>query len=240
VLEKLRSHLTYANVMVTLLAFVVLGGGAYAASRLPDNSVRSRNIVDGQVLRRDLGAGSVNNGKLAPDAVTGAKVADGTLTGGDVRADSLTGLNIDESSLGQVPNATQAGNAQTLGGNPPSQFVVVCQQGAVKGYGRIHGAAANFPATFTSSSTYIDNAFSCTGTWNVSRPGIGRYRIIQNGGNTALEPTGVVATVDSASGSGSGEDDFVSATRINSNEWELIVRDADGGREDATLTFMAF
>ena len=28
----LRSHLTYANVMVTILAFIVLGGMSYAAS----------------------------------------------------------------------------------------------------------------------------------------------------------------------------------------------------------------
>jgi hypothetical protein len=29
--QKLRSHLTYANVMVTVLAFIVLGGTTYAA-----------------------------------------------------------------------------------------------------------------------------------------------------------------------------------------------------------------
>ena len=33
--QRLRSHLTYPNVMVTILAFIVLGGGAYAAFRLP-------------------------------------------------------------------------------------------------------------------------------------------------------------------------------------------------------------
>ena len=52
--QRLGSHLTYANVMVTLLAFVVLGGGAYAAFHLPKNSVRSRNIVNGQVKKQDL------------------------------------------------------------------------------------------------------------------------------------------------------------------------------------------
>jgi hypothetical protein len=42
--------------MVTILAFIVLGGGAYAAFHLPRNSVRSKNIVNRQVKRRDLGA----------------------------------------------------------------------------------------------------------------------------------------------------------------------------------------
>jgi hypothetical protein len=53
-MHRIRSHLTYANVMVTLLAFVVLGGGAYAAFHLPKNSVRSKNIVNGQVKAPDL------------------------------------------------------------------------------------------------------------------------------------------------------------------------------------------
>jgi hypothetical protein len=52
--QRLLSQLTYANVTVTLLAFVVLGGGAYAAFRLPRNSVRSRNIVNEQVKKADL------------------------------------------------------------------------------------------------------------------------------------------------------------------------------------------
>src|SRR3954452_13135621 len=54
--QWIRSHLTYANVMVTLLAFVILGGGAYAAFQLPKNSVRSPNIVNGQVKKKDIGA----------------------------------------------------------------------------------------------------------------------------------------------------------------------------------------
>jgi len=36
--------------MATIAVFIVIGTGAYAASKLPANSVTSRNIVDGQVL----------------------------------------------------------------------------------------------------------------------------------------------------------------------------------------------
>jgi len=52
--RRIRSHLTYANVMATLAAFLVLGGGAYAAFHLPKNSVRSKNLVNGQVKKPDL------------------------------------------------------------------------------------------------------------------------------------------------------------------------------------------
>ena len=61
-LRRFCSHLTYANVMVTLLAFIVLGGGAYAATKIgpndiAKNAVRSKHIKDGQVKRADLNTG---------------------------------------------------------------------------------------------------------------------------------------------------------------------------------------
>ena len=52
-MRRIPKHLTYANVMATLAAFIALGGFAYAAFRLPNNSVRSRNIVNGQVKPAD-------------------------------------------------------------------------------------------------------------------------------------------------------------------------------------------
>ncbi len=64
-MRRIRSHLTYANVMATLAVFLVLGGGAYAAFHLPKNSVRSRNIVNGQVKTPDLATGAVTGPKLA-------------------------------------------------------------------------------------------------------------------------------------------------------------------------------
>ncbi len=58
-MRRLRSHVTYANVMATVAVFLVLGGGAYAASKIgagdiKRNAVRSKHIKDGQVTTRDL------------------------------------------------------------------------------------------------------------------------------------------------------------------------------------------
>jgi hypothetical protein len=106
---KLRSNLTYANVMVTILAVMVIGGGgAYAAAKLKlkNSSVTTPKIADG----------AVTNPKLAPGAVTGDKVAGG----------SLTGSQIDASTLGTVPNSTHSANADNaaqLGGAPASAFL---------------------------------------------------------------------------------------------------------------------
>ena len=65
-----RPQLTYANVMVTLLAFVVLfGGGAYAATKLMKDSVGTK--------------------QLQKDAVTSPKVKNGTLKAKDLKAGVL-------------------------------------------------------------------------------------------------------------------------------------------------------
>jgi hypothetical protein len=125
-LRKLRPHLTYANVMVTLTAFVVFGGAsAYASHEL----ILSSDIVDGEVKTPDLGTDAVtqaklrdgavgrfelangavvrekiNNGavdgtKLANGAVDGTKVADGSLTGADIADDAIFHRHIGEGEI---------------------------------------------------------------------------------------------------------------------------------------------
>jgi hypothetical protein len=109
---KLRSRLTYANVISTAALFLALGGGAaFAASHLvlPKNSVGSR-----QIKRK-----AVNTGKIANNAVNGQKVANGSLTGEDIN------LN----ALGTVPSAvsaSHAADADALGGHTAS-----CPGGAI-------------------------------------------------------------------------------------------------------------
>ncbi|MGH2975064.1 MAG: hypothetical protein ACRDLL_09400 [Solirubrobacterales bacterium] len=77
----MKPRLTYANVMVTILAFIVLGGGAYAATQLPKNSVGKKQIKNGAVTRA----------KIADGAVDGSKVADHSLRAGDLSPSTLGG-----------------------------------------------------------------------------------------------------------------------------------------------------
>jgi hypothetical protein len=62
---RLRGALSYANVMSTIAVFGVLGGGAYAATKLPKNSV--------------------GGAQIKKNAVTGAKVKNGSLLKGDFK-----------------------------------------------------------------------------------------------------------------------------------------------------------
>jgi hypothetical protein len=71
-MKRLRGKLTYANVMVTILAFIVLCGGAAVAAG-------------------ELGRNTVGTKQLKPGAVTSAKVKDGSLQAKDFRQIPSTG-----------------------------------------------------------------------------------------------------------------------------------------------------
>lgn len=62
--STLRSRLTYANVMVTVLMFIVLGGGAYAATNLANNSVKSQHIASNAAKAADVDEGSLDSNVL--------------------------------------------------------------------------------------------------------------------------------------------------------------------------------
>ena len=73
----MRRHLTYANVVSTLaLCLVVGGGGAYAATQLSKNSVKSRHIAKGAVTSSDIKDRGVRLRDLAAE-VTGKNGAPG-------------------------------------------------------------------------------------------------------------------------------------------------------------------
>jgi hypothetical protein len=58
----IRKHLTYSNVMVTLLAFVVLGGTAWALAK---NSVGTKQLKANAVHTKDIDDGAVTAEKIA-------------------------------------------------------------------------------------------------------------------------------------------------------------------------------
>ena len=66
--EAIRERLTYANVVATLALFLALGGVGIAATKLPKNSVGTKQMKKG--------------------AVTGAKVKKHTLTGNNINLTS--------------------------------------------------------------------------------------------------------------------------------------------------------
>src|SRR4051812_11022318 len=67
-------NLSYANVMATIAVFIALGGGAYAVTTLPRNSVTTVQVKNGSLLARDFRSGQLKKG---PAGAAGAKGAQG-------------------------------------------------------------------------------------------------------------------------------------------------------------------
>jgi hypothetical protein len=109
-MKRLRSRLTYANVVATLALFIALAGGTAVAAGhlLPKGSVGTRQLKNG--------------------AVTGAKIKNGTVTASKIAAGSLgTVTKVSEAnhatSAGDATHAGTADNATDLGGTPASGFL---------------------------------------------------------------------------------------------------------------------
>jgi hypothetical protein len=73
----MRAHLTYANVVSTLCLFIVLGGGAYAATKITgkqikNNSVRSGDIRNGTLRAVDFRRGLLDGASVGPQGPPGA------------------------------------------------------------------------------------------------------------------------------------------------------------------------
>ncbi|HEY2716330.1 MAG TPA: hypothetical protein VGI73_08935 [Solirubrobacterales bacterium] len=74
-----RPKPTYANVIATVALFVALGGGAYAATRLPKNSVGPKQLQDEAVTPPKLSRAAVKSleGERGPKGATGPKGSTG-------------------------------------------------------------------------------------------------------------------------------------------------------------------
>jgi hypothetical protein len=105
-MRRIRSHLTYANVMATIAVFLVLSGGT-AVALSGSNTVFSDDIVDNQVYSADvrndaLGGGGLGAVDLKPGSVGSSEVVDSSLTGADVRDLSFQSLTLKMAGLGTV------------------------------------------------------------------------------------------------------------------------------------------
>jgi len=99
--KTLRSHLTYANVVSTLCLFLVLGGGAaLAATKLPKNSVGSKQLKKNAVAAAKIKNGAVTGAKLADGAVTTSKLGDGAVASSKLADGAVTGGKLANGAIG--------------------------------------------------------------------------------------------------------------------------------------------
>jgi hypothetical protein len=108
---KLRPHLTYANVVSSVCLFVVLGGSAYAAATLSNNSVKSKHIKNGQVKRDDIAKNAVNSSKIANSSLLADDFKAGQLPAGPSGPRGETGPAGPQGQPGATGETGPAGSA---------------------------------------------------------------------------------------------------------------------------------
>jgi hypothetical protein len=102
--------------LIALLAlFVAMGGTTFAVSRIPRNSVGSKQLKRSAVRSRNIARDAVQTRHLRKRSVTRSKIAKNAVSSDLVGKDALTGGDILESSLGTVPLASSALSASTAG-----------------------------------------------------------------------------------------------------------------------------
>jgi hypothetical protein len=89
VLARVRSRLSYANVMSTIGCFVALGGTAYAV-----NTVGSDDVINNSLLSEDVQNGTLGGVDLRENTIGSARVVDDSLTSADIKDDTLTADDI--------------------------------------------------------------------------------------------------------------------------------------------------
>jgi hypothetical protein len=64
VIDWLRRHFTYANVMATLAVFIALGGSSYAALNLTGRDIRDGSLTHRELKRNTLGGTKIRESRL--------------------------------------------------------------------------------------------------------------------------------------------------------------------------------
>ena len=149
---KMRPRLTYANVTSTLALFIALTGAtAFAATKIPDNSVGEFQLRSGAITAKKIRknavtapkikAEAVKQGKLAGGSVTAAKmtqgsvasssIQEGAITNAKLAPEAVTGDKALESTFSQVPSASKADFATNAeSGNPPA-FAAISSEATI-------------------------------------------------------------------------------------------------------------
>jgi hypothetical protein len=90
-LKRIRSKLTYANVMSTVAIFMVLTGIGFAVAKsLPKKSVGKNQLRRGAVTNRKIAKNAVTAPKIAANAVGRSEIAAGAVGTGEISNKAVT------------------------------------------------------------------------------------------------------------------------------------------------------
>jgi hypothetical protein len=120
-MSRILRHRPSPAMIVAFIALSVALAGT--ASALPGrNKVKKGDIARAAVTSRTIARSAVRTQHVRSRSITRSKIAQRAIDSSLVGSDALTGANILESSLGAVPNATNAANAAKVNGLTVQKF----------------------------------------------------------------------------------------------------------------------
>jgi hypothetical protein len=99
VLMRMRSKLTYANVMATIAVFLVLTGISFAVAKLPKKSVGPKQLKNGAVHTKKIHKDAVNASKIKTGAVGRSEIASGAVATSEISNKAVTRNKIADSAI---------------------------------------------------------------------------------------------------------------------------------------------
>ena len=151
----MRLRPSYSSVTSTLAMIVALSGGAYAAAKLPANSVGSRQIKNNAVVKAKIRSNSIDSRKVAFDALTGADIKESSLAKvpAAALADSATNAThaIAAAAIDKLTYKSASGRAGASGGIGAARAVGDAGQHVTGG-----GVASSDPSLAVGIDSYPD------------------------------------------------------------------------------------
>jgi hypothetical protein len=170
-MNRIRSHLSYANVMATIAVFLALGGSGYAALSGKDKK-KVKSIADQEIAAQagGLSVAKAANADTAANAVNANNAVNSANAANADQLDNLDSLDIGIGFLsGRVDNLALTGST----GNPPSGVsaaattAVVADQDLTLSPDRAI-VIRNFRVSLT-------QAMGCSGTCGGGEVGVARF-----------------------------------------------------------------
>lgn len=120
-LKRIRTKLSYANVMATIAVFMVLTGIGFAVAALPKKSVGKRQLKNGAVTSKKIRKDAVIASKIKTGAVGRSEIASGAINTGKISNQSVTRAKIADSAiplLGTLRTGQTLRGTFNIGGGP--------------------------------------------------------------------------------------------------------------------------
>jgi hypothetical protein len=157
-MTRIRSQLTYANVVSTLCLFIVLGGGAYAAATITGKDVKDGSLTGADIKDNSLGSVDIKNGDLLAKDFKPGQLPTGPR--GDAGERGLQG-----------PPGVQGLKGDTGDPGPgAAKFALTPPPTS--------GDPSQVPATTLASSGMFTIEGKCYGSTNPTNPGLGAQLIV--------------------------------------------------------------